>query len=219
MVLLLTAFRMAWPAFAYSIEDDGEAKRTYAFVLTYLVVIASWLALGLGLLAPWLVRLLTQPQFYAGERVVAPLAFGGMAYAAYIVMAIGVGRAKRTQFNWVITGVAAVVNVALNLILIPAYGIMGAAVATVAAYVVMFLGMTWYAQRVFPVAVPVAARAHRRRGGAGAAPARTSARRLRRRARPLARLPARAARCSASSCRRSGAACWRGSAASRRAGR
>ena len=41
MVLLLTAFRMAWPAFAYSIEDDGEAKRTYAFVLTYLVFIAS----------------------------------------------------------------------------------------------------------------------------------------------------------------------------------
>ena len=107
MVLLLTAFRMAWPAFAYSIEDDAEAKRTYAFVLTYLVAVASWLALALGLLAPWLVRLLTQPEFYEGERVVAPLAFGGMAYAAYIVMAIGVGRTKRTQFNWVITGVAA----------------------------------------------------------------------------------------------------------------
>ena len=150
MVLLLTAFRMAWPAFAYSIEDDAEAKRTYAFVLTYLVVVASWLALALGLLAPWLVRLLTQPEFYEGERVVAPLAFGGMAYAAYIVMAVGVGRAKRTQFNWVITGFAAVVNVVLNLILIPPYGIMGAAVATVASYVVMFLGMTWYAQRVFP---------------------------------------------------------------------
>ena len=37
MVLLLTAFRLAWPAFAYSIRDDDEAKRTYAFVLTYLV--------------------------------------------------------------------------------------------------------------------------------------------------------------------------------------
>ena len=151
MVLLLTAFRMAWPAFAYSIEDDGEAKRTYAYVLTYLVVVASWLALALGLLAPWLVRLLTQPEFYEGERVVAPLAFGGMAYAAYIVMAIGVGRAKRTQMNWAIAGVAAVVNVVLNLVLIPPYGMIGAAVATVAAYTVMFLAMTWYAQRVFPV--------------------------------------------------------------------
>ena len=150
MVLLLTAFRMAWPAFAYSIDDDEDAKRTYAFVLTYLVVVASWLALALGLLAPWLVRLLTQPEFYEGERVVAPLAFGGMAYAAYIVMAIGVGRAKRTQFNWLITGAAAAVNVALNLLLIPRYGMIGAALATVAAYGVMFLAMTWYAQRVFP---------------------------------------------------------------------
>ena len=151
MVLLLTAFRTAWPAFAYSIRDDAEARRTYAFVLTYLVLIASWLALGLGLLSPWLVRLLTTPQFYEGSSVVAPLAFGTVAYAAYIVMAIGVGRSKRTQFNWVIAGAAAALNVALNLILIPPYGMMGAAIATVAAYALMFVLMTWYAQRVFPV--------------------------------------------------------------------
>ena len=40
MVLLLTAFRTAWPAFAYSIEDDDEARRTYGYVLTYLICIA-----------------------------------------------------------------------------------------------------------------------------------------------------------------------------------
>ena len=50
------------------------------------------------------------------------LAFGGVAYAAYIVMAIGVGRTKRTQFNWVITGGAALVSVALNLLLVPGAG-------------------------------------------------------------------------------------------------
>jgi O-antigen/teichoic acid export membrane protein len=73
-----------------------------------------------------------------------------MIYAAYIVMAIGVGRAKRTGFNWAITGLAALVNVALNLALIPEYGMMGAAAATILAYAVMFAAMTWYAQRVFP---------------------------------------------------------------------
>jgi len=150
MVLLLTAFRLAWPAFAYSIEDDREAKRTYAYVLTYLVALASWLALALGLLAPWLVRLLATPAYYEGARVVALLAFGGVAYAAYIVMAIGVGRAKRTQFNWVITGAAALVSVALNLILVPDHGMIGSAVASAAAFTAMFLGMTWYAQHVFP---------------------------------------------------------------------
>jgi O-antigen/teichoic acid export membrane protein len=151
MVLLLTAFRTAWPAFAYSIEDDDEAKRTYAYVLTYLVFIASWLALGLAALSPWLVRLLaSKSSYYEGSQVVGLLAFGTTAYAAYIVMAIGVGRARRTQFNWVITGIAAIVNLVLNLTLIPPFGMMGAAVATLAAYVVLFLGMTYWAQRVFP---------------------------------------------------------------------
>ena len=50
MVLLLTAFRMAWPAFAYSIKDEREARRTYAYVLTYLTVVTAWVALALTLL-------------------------------------------------------------------------------------------------------------------------------------------------------------------------
>src|SRR5205814_8444320 len=53
VVFLLIAFRTAWPAFAYSIEDDREAKRTYAFVLTYLVVVAWLASRALGALAPW----------------------------------------------------------------------------------------------------------------------------------------------------------------------
>jgi len=150
MVLLITAFRTAWPAFAYSIEDDDEAKRTYAFVLTYLVVAASWLALALGLLSPWLVRLLATPEYYEGGRVVALLAFGSVAYAGYIVMAIGVGRAKRTKFNWVITGAAAALSVVLNLLLVPRYELIGSGIAAASAYTAMFLGMCWYAQRVFP---------------------------------------------------------------------
>jgi O-antigen/teichoic acid export membrane protein len=149
VVLLLTAFRTAWPAFAYSIEDDAEARRTYGFVLTYLIAVVSWLSLTLGLLAPWIVRLLTTPSFYDGERVVAPLAFAGAAQAGYVVVAIGIGRVRRTQFNWVVTGAAAALNVVLNLILIPPYGMMGAAIATVAAYSLMFLLMAVYAQRIY----------------------------------------------------------------------
>src|SRR5262249_44971272 len=44
IIFLFTAFRTAWPAFAYSIEDDREARRTYAFVLTYLLFICCWLS-------------------------------------------------------------------------------------------------------------------------------------------------------------------------------
>ena len=151
MILLLTAFRTAWPAFAYSIERDDEAKSAYGFVLTYLVLISSWVATALALLSPWLVRWLAAPQYASASRVVGPLAFSTVAFAGYIVIAIGVGRARRTQFNWVVSGLAALVNIGLCFALIPAHGMMGAAIATVAAYAVMFVAMTWWSQRVYPV--------------------------------------------------------------------
>jgi O-antigen/teichoic acid export membrane protein len=151
MVLLLTAFRLAWPAFAFSIEDDREARRTFAYVLTYLVLSTTWVATGLTLLSPWVVNWLAAPSFASASRVVGPLAFAAVAFGGYIVVAIGIGRARRTRFNWVVTGAAAAVNVALNLALIPPYGMMGAAIATIAAYSTMFVGMSWWAQRIYRV--------------------------------------------------------------------
>ena len=150
-VLLLTAFRMAWPAFAYSIEDDREARRTYSFVLTYVVYVCCWLALALGLLAPWILKVITTRPFYPAQNVVAPLAFGVAAFGAYIVVQIGTGRSRKTRANWIVTGAAAVLNIALNFALIPPYGRMGAAIATVAAYTLLFVGMAWRAHLVFPV--------------------------------------------------------------------
>jgi O-antigen/teichoic acid export membrane protein len=152
ITFVMIAFRTAWPAFAYSIEDEREAKRTYAFVLTYLLAFASWAALGLGALAPWWTKLLTAPKYHRATDGIALLAFAGAVYAGYTVLAIGSGRARKTQLNWVVTGVGAALNIGLNFWLIPEYGMVGAAVSTLAAYVALFVGMTMYAQRVYPVA-------------------------------------------------------------------
>jgi O-antigen/teichoic acid export membrane protein len=153
IVFLMIAFRLAWPAFAYSIEDDSTAKRTYSYVLTYLLFVCCWISIALGTLAPWLVQILapSKPAFYRADEAVGVLSFGTTAYAGYTVLAIGIGRARRTQFNWVVSGVAAVLNVALNFALIPPFGMMGAAISTAAAYLALFLGMALNSQRVYPV--------------------------------------------------------------------
>jgi O-antigen/teichoic acid export membrane protein len=151
IVFLMIAFRLAWPAFAYSIEDDREAKRTYSYVLTYLLFVCSWVSLALGVLAPWLVDLLSPSSFHRAADAVALLAFASTAYAGYTVVAIGIGRARQTQLNWVVSGAAAVVNVVLNVILIPPYGMIGAAISTAAAYLGLLLGMALNSHRVYPV--------------------------------------------------------------------
>jgi O-antigen/teichoic acid export membrane protein len=153
IVFLMIAFRLAWPAFAYSIDEDREAKRTYSYVLTYLVFVCCWVSLALGVLAPWLVDVLApKHSFHRAADAVALLAFASTAYAAYTVVAIGIGRARQTQFNWVVSGIAAALNVVLNVILIPPYGMIGAAISTAAAYLALFLGMVLNSHRVYPVA-------------------------------------------------------------------
>ncbi len=149
MVLLLAAFRAGWLAFAYSIEDDDRARRAYSFVLTYLLFVASWAALALALLSPWLVQWLTTPAFFDASEVVPLLVFGAVALGGFNVVSIVLGRRKRTQFNWIATGAGAAVSVVLNLVLIPTYGIIGAAIANLSAFTVMFVVITWWSQRVF----------------------------------------------------------------------
>ena len=152
IIFLMTAFQLAWPAFAYSLKDDGLARRTYSYVLTYLLFATCWLSLALGSLAPWIVDLLAPNGHFARSADAVPLlCFATAAYSGYSVLAIGIGRTRQTQFNWIVSGSAALVNIALNIVLIPPYGMMGAAVATLAAYLVLFVGMWLRSNSVYPV--------------------------------------------------------------------
>jgi O-antigen/teichoic acid export membrane protein len=153
MVLLFTAFQIAWPAFAYSIEDEDEAKRAYSYVLTYLMLIAAWAAVGLSLFAPWLAHWLgRKPGYWPAATAIPALAFSSVFFAGFVVVTIGAGRTRRTQFNWIAASIAAALNFGLNFWLIPAYGMLGAAYATLAAYVLLMVIRTWNAQKLYPVA-------------------------------------------------------------------
>ena len=153
MVLLLTAFRAAWPAFAYSIEDDAEAQRTYAFVLTYLIVVATWLAVALGAAravarAPARDGGSSTPASASSPRSRSRRRSSPATSSSRSASAARSGRSSTGS----ITGAAAALNVALNLA--PrsrSYGMEGAAAATVASYALLFVGMAWWARRVYPV--------------------------------------------------------------------
>jgi O-antigen/teichoic acid export membrane protein len=152
MILVQLAFRTAWPAFAFSIGDDREARAAFAYVLTYIAFIGAWVSAALGLLAPWLVRLVAQPPFYGAERVVAPMSFAGALLTAYTMIAVAITRSNRTGLTWLIAGAGAAANVAINLALIPVVGIMGAALATVGAYAVLVTGSVLWGRAIYPIA-------------------------------------------------------------------
>jgi Na+-driven multidrug efflux pump len=72
-------------------------------------------------------------------------------YALYLVLVVILGRTGRTEFNLPAAIGALVVNVILNLLLVPPLGIVGAGLALVASYVVVLALMYVFTQRLFPV--------------------------------------------------------------------
>ncbi|MDX6596272.1 MAG: hypothetical protein QOE87_159 [Gaiellales bacterium] len=151
VALLVTAFQLAWPPFAYGIKDDDEARVVYRAVLTVWLLVALAVVLPLALAREWLIAVLAGEQWREGADAMALTALGLAFYGAYYVVGVAVGRAKRTQLNWVVTGVAAVANVALCIVLIPEYGATGAGAASAAAYLLMATLMVVRGNRVFPV--------------------------------------------------------------------
>jgi O-antigen/teichoic acid export membrane protein len=149
--VLVRGFQLAWPPLAYSIRDDDEARRTYATVITLFLAGCTWLVVGLWLLSEYLLRIFAAPKFFDAYEVVGLIAAAVTLYSLYMVMVVILGRTGRTEYNLPAAIAALISNVALNLILVPPLGIVGAGLALVASYLVVVALMYGFTQRLFPV--------------------------------------------------------------------
>jgi O-antigen/teichoic acid export membrane protein len=149
--VLVRGFQLAWPPLAYSIRDDGEARRIYATVVTLFVAGCAFAVTGMWLFSRWMVRALAAPEFFDSYEVIGLISTAVTLYALYLVLVVILGRTGRTEFNLPAAIGALVANVALNLALVPSLGIAGAGLALVASYLVVLGLMYVFTQRLFPV--------------------------------------------------------------------
>ncbi len=149
--VLVRGFQLAFPPLAYSIVDDDEARRAYSAVVTWFVAIMALVVTGIWLVAPWIIRIFAAPEFFGAHEAVGPVAAGTALYALYMVLLVVLGRTGRTEFNFPATVAGVVVNIGLNVLLLPIWGIVGAAVSLCVSYMVVVGLMYVFTQRLFPV--------------------------------------------------------------------
>lgn len=171
LTLFLTIINTAaYPLAVTALERDGEAsareqlRQNGEWILTAALSGAA----GLVVLAPALVAVLIGEAFRDGALAVLPWVAAAAALAGikayHFDIAYHLGRAS--QYLVATGAVAAVANVVLNLWLIPAHGILGAAWATLGAYGLALLLSAAFGQRAFPM--PAIAALLIKAGSAGA---------------------------------------------------
>jgi O-antigen/teichoic acid export membrane protein len=148
-LLAVVAFSTAWGPFMLALhaDDPEEERRVRARVLVYVAVLFGFIALLLGLFAREALDIVA-PGFDGAGDAVGLLAFGLACQGVGAVAGAGITIARRTGLLATYTVAALAVNVVLCLALIPSTGQIGAAVATLAAYVVLAVLQYRAAQRL-----------------------------------------------------------------------
>jgi O-antigen/teichoic acid export membrane protein len=105
-----------------------------------------------SVLSPEIVRLLSRREAYWDAWQVVPfIALSYVLYGLYFQGAVGINLEKKTKVLPFVVGTAAVVNLALNYLLIRPWGMMGAATSTLLSYLLLVILVFRVSQRYYAI--------------------------------------------------------------------
>ena len=149
--LLVGPFSTAWGPFAFAMAKEPHVKQTFSRVLTYFVLVAMFVALALSVLSKEVLHVMATPAFFNAYKVVPLIALSYVLYGCYYILSIGLSLEAKTKYIAVVVGTIAIVNLGFNYLLVPSYGMMGAASATLIAFLLLALVSFLASQRFFRV--------------------------------------------------------------------
>lgn len=147
-MLFVQSFQLAFTVIGLKTVGSGDLnlhRRTFRHYSVW----TGWAVLGLSLLAYDATLLLSElfnvdPFYLQADVMVLPIALGFMGYGVYIVVNNILYATELTHVISMNVLIAAAVNAAMNLVLIPLMGAFGAAIATAGSYALL----AWLSARI-----------------------------------------------------------------------
>jgi O-antigen/teichoic acid export membrane protein len=141
LTLVSTMFMQAWQ-YSAVVEDEGDREEHAKFFGTVWGSFQAVMFLaGAGVIAftKPIMKILTDPDFYKSWEFVPMLSIAMVFTAFASFMGTVYTLNKKSVLSFLTAFIGASSNIALNFILIPKIGVQGAAIATVASYLLVFI--------------------------------------------------------------------------------
>ncbi len=159
MLLLIQMFRMAWQPFFLQHGDDEDSPKLFADIFLYFNIAAGIIFLGVALFVEKIVQIripfidayLIAPEFWEGLAIVPVILAAYWFHGWYMNFSAGIFIREKTAVLPKITLIGAVITIIANLALIPFWGMMGSACATLFSYGAMSLLLYYKSSGFFRV--------------------------------------------------------------------
>lgn len=156
IMLLQNAIGQSWLPHGIKIfeEDKQLASLVFARTMVFFLAAMGLLITGFVALAQEVIFILVPPAYYTAFTVIPYLAAGFIFFTSAHVSVVAIMAKNKTIFIMVACWLVAVINIGLNALLIPTFGINGAGAATGFSYLLFALSYALVSKRLWPVDYP-----------------------------------------------------------------
>ncbi len=152
MNLVIQAFRFASEPFFFSKADNRNSPELFSRVMQYFIIACCFIFLAVSVNLHWIGPLvLRDPAYWRGFDIVPILLLGYLFFGIYMNLAIWFKLADKNKYGTWFTLSGALLTVILNFSLIPVFGMVGAALSTLAVYLYMAAICYYYGQKHYPI--------------------------------------------------------------------
>jgi O-antigen/teichoic acid export membrane protein len=154
ITIMIQAFRMAAEPFFFNQSKEENAPRTYARIMKFFVIACCFMFLFISLyidVFAWFFEAIKKPAWKEGLTIVPLLALGNIFLGVYYNLSIWYKLTNKNMMGAAITIAGAVITIVLNILLIPKWHYLGAAIATFCCYLFMMIVSYLLGQKHYPV--------------------------------------------------------------------
>jgi len=144
-------FIQIWLPRRFAIHKLPHARETYARVMTYYLAIAAFIGVWMSAVSRDVLLIVGKSDYYDAAKVVPIIVLAHIIFGLHYHVQIGIMLTKKTQYLAAINIGNAVLNTALNFLLIPRYGMFGAAYATLFCYANKVAWTHWISNKLYPL--------------------------------------------------------------------
>jgi O-antigen/teichoic acid export membrane protein len=150
LTLFIQAFQTAWGPFSLAIHKEQDAVKTYNIILKIFVILICSLCFFLSGIGEHLLLLLASSKYSGASIIVFPLTLGLAVQATGWITEIGISISKKSYLNIYSYIIFLVVTFLSLYILIPIFGLLGVALASMCGYFAKTISSSYLAQRAYP---------------------------------------------------------------------
>ncbi len=150
MMIFIQMFRYAFEPFFFAEEKKKDSKLIYAQIMNWFVAFTWLIFLGVTLYID-LFKYFVGPKFRDGLIIVPIILAAKLFLGVFYNLSVWFKLTNKTLYGAIIAILGATITIALNVILIPRYGYIGAAWANFACYLSMVIVSFIWGRKVFPV--------------------------------------------------------------------